>query len=216
MCCSESSWHLPQSAARFDAVAELVEQLFFIAGCATLDVFKSSRCGNRVRAEFDGGWAVADAEVAPAESRLNDVDCPMEKNVAPFTWIDWCLSVAIAGLSILLLALLCEPAVGAWLNRPRPGVQVAQQYLAGQVSGADSGTPIDYLVYLPPEYDGKVKWPLVVFLHGAGERGEDLEKVSSRDYRPSSNRTPAGIGASCSSLRSAREIHIGIPSRSSN
>ncbi|MDO8587109.1 MAG: prolyl oligopeptidase family serine peptidase [Armatimonadota bacterium] len=36
-----------------------------------------------------------------------------------------------------------------------------------------------YLLYLPPDY-GKIKdkhWPLLVFLHGAGERGNDLEKV---------------------------------------
>ena len=35
-----------------------------------------------------------------------------------------------------------------------------------------------YLVYLPPEYknDDK-KWPLVLFLHGSGERGDDLNLV---------------------------------------
>ena len=33
----------------------------------------------------------------------------------------------------------------------------------------------DYLVYLPKEYDGTKKYPLVFFLHGAGERGSDLE-----------------------------------------
>ncbi len=37
--------------------------------------------------------------------------------------------------------------------------------------------PIDYLLYLPPDYDASVKWPLIVFLHGSGERGEDLEQV---------------------------------------
>ena len=33
---------------------------------------------------------------------------------------------------------------------------------------------LQFLVYLPPEYknDDK-KWPLVLFLHGAGERGEE-------------------------------------------
>ncbi len=87
------------------------------------------------------------------------------------------MSAAIAGLSISLLALLCEPAIGVWLNRPRPGMQVAQQFLAGKRSGTDTGTPIDYLLYLPPEYDASAKWPLVVFLHGAGDRGEDLERV---------------------------------------
>src|SRR5262245_34522650 len=36
-----------------------------------------------------------------------------------------------------------------------------------------------YLLYLPGDYDAKPaeKWPLVLFLHGSGERGEDIEKV---------------------------------------
>ncbi len=101
----------------------------------------------------------------------------MEKNIAPFNWIDWCLSAAIAGLSILLLALLCEPAIGEWLHRPRPGFQVRQQYVGGQHGGTGSGLPIDYLLYLPTDYNTGAKWPMVVFLHGAGERGEDLEKL---------------------------------------
>ncbi len=36
---------------------------------------------------------------------------------------------------------------------------------------------LDYLLYLPDGYDQKEAWPLVVFLHGAGERGNDLERV---------------------------------------
>ena len=39
---------------------------------------------------------------------------------------------------------------------------------------------LDYLLYLPEEY-GKEKskeWPLVLFLHGSGERGSDLAKVT--------------------------------------
>ena len=36
-----------------------------------------------------------------------------------------------------------------------------------------------YLLSLPPDYDAKAdaKWPLLIFLHGAGESGSDLEKV---------------------------------------
>jgi predicted peptidase len=34
-----------------------------------------------------------------------------------------------------------------------------------------------YLLYLPKDYDQKDAWPLVIFLHGAGERGDDLQKV---------------------------------------
>jgi predicted peptidase len=37
---------------------------------------------------------------------------------------------------------------------------------------------LDYLLYLPPGYDKEEKiWPLVLFLHGAGESGQDLNKV---------------------------------------
>lgn len=38
---------------------------------------------------------------------------------------------------------------------------------------------LDYLLALPRGYgeDAEKEWPLVIFLHGAGERGEDLELV---------------------------------------
>jgi predicted peptidase len=38
---------------------------------------------------------------------------------------------------------------------------------------------IDYLLYLPQGYDAQEVWPLVLFLHGAGERGDDLELVKT-------------------------------------
>ena len=36
-----------------------------------------------------------------------------------------------------------------------------------------------YLVYLPKDYDQKAAWPLVLFLHGSGERGDNLELVQT-------------------------------------
>lgn len=38
---------------------------------------------------------------------------------------------------------------------------------------------MDYLLYLPDDFESKPdkQWPLLVFLHGSGERGNDLEKV---------------------------------------
>lgn len=36
---------------------------------------------------------------------------------------------------------------------------------------------MNYLLYLPEDYDQKESWPLILFLHGAGERGDDLELV---------------------------------------
>ena len=41
---------------------------------------------------------------------------------------------------------------------------------------------LDYLLYLPPDYeqDAEQKWPLILFLHGAGERGDDLEQLKKQ------------------------------------
>ena len=37
---------------------------------------------------------------------------------------------------------------------------------------------LNYLLYLPPKYEtSQEKWPLVVFLHGAGETGNNLQMV---------------------------------------
>ena len=39
---------------------------------------------------------------------------------------------------------------------------------------------LHYLLYLPEDYakDPAAKWPLILFLHGAGERGNDLDKIT--------------------------------------
>jgi predicted peptidase len=36
---------------------------------------------------------------------------------------------------------------------------------------------LNYLLYLPADYDKQDKWPLILFLHGAGERGDNLDRV---------------------------------------
>ena len=53
----------------------------------------------------------------------------------------------------------------------------------GQQSGSLTKTvcveeKLDYLLYIPEDYNlTKKDYPLVLFLHGAGERGSDLEKI---------------------------------------
>ena len=39
-----------------------------------------------------------------------------------------------------------------------------------------------YIRYLPPAFDEKKKYPLVLFLHGAGERGNDLDILAKHGY----------------------------------
>ena len=36
--------------------------------------------------------------------------------------------------------------------------------------------------YLPKNYDDNEKYPLVLFLHGMGERGDDLDVASRHGY----------------------------------
>ena len=38
----------------------------------------------------------------------------------------------------------------------------------------------NYLLGLPQGYDGRLQWPLILFLHGAGERGDNLDVLASQ------------------------------------
>ncbi len=52
-----------------------------------------------------------------------------------------------------------------------------QTALRATVAGAYD---FQYLQYLPPGYGtGTAKWPLLIFLHGAGERGADVQRVAA-------------------------------------
>lgn len=53
----------------------------------------------------------------------------------------------------------------------KPGVQQAAR-LDTQVK-----VQMGYLLYLPKEYEKQASWPLLLFLHGGGERGNDLDLV---------------------------------------
>lgn len=47
---------------------------------------------------------------------------------------------------------------------------------------SDSYFNFNYVKYLPKEYDCNKKYPLVFFLHGAGERGDDLDVASRHGF----------------------------------
>jgi predicted peptidase len=56
---------------------------------------------------------------------------------------------------------------------------------------------IPYTVYVPPQWTAGAKWPVILFLHGAGERGTDGEKQTAvglgRAVRLTPERFPALI-----------------------
>lgn len=80
-------------------------------------------------------------------------------------------------------AVFCSLAASAFVlsghlaeaqDEPSAGKQVAQKL----VSKADPKSSLSYWLSLPKEYgtDNR-EWPVMLFLHGAGERGEDLKVV---------------------------------------
>jgi predicted esterase len=56
---------------------------------------------------------------------------------------------------------------------------VVSQRVKAQQTHEQYIRPVNYLLYFPDGYlqDTLKKWPLLLFLHGSGERGDDLEKV---------------------------------------
>lgn len=72
---------------------------------------------------------------------------------------------------ISLLGVVCAVAADDSLVPPLQSANTMKAVLQIPVS-------IDYLLYLPEAYPASTEpWPLIMFLHGAGERGSDLAKV---------------------------------------
>lgn len=73
---------------------------------------------------------------------------------------------------ILFVALITWANAAIRLHaEDNPGEQTSAQL------NARVQVQLGYLLYLPRDYDKEKSWPLMLFLHGAGERGDDLELV---------------------------------------
>lgn len=70
--------------------------------------------------------------------------------------------------SFLLLAGLALLSGGAVAGAQSP---VVTGFLNKSIDHA--GKPRQYVVYVPRDYSPEKKWPVILFLHGAGERGDD-------------------------------------------
>lgn len=82
------------------------------------------------------------------------------------------LTRAVLGMACGIVVLFCVSASPAADDpKPEPATQQAQR-LERNIKVA-----MNYLLYLPKDYAQKESWPLLLFLHGAGERGDDLDRV---------------------------------------
>ena len=85
-------------------------------------------------------------------------------------------------MRIMAIVLMGSLLMGANENmhaaEPGPGKQVACQLKVTVGTGDDSHeATIRYWLFLPADYEKNGSWPLMIFLHGAGERGDDLDLV---------------------------------------
>ena len=79
---------------------------------------------------------------------------------------------------LILTGLLLGLAANCVFAEPRttPPTATAERQMAKE---AQFTLSMNYLLYLPHDYksDRRARWPLLLFLHGSGESGDDLNKV---------------------------------------
>jgi predicted peptidase len=87
-------------------------------------------------------------------------------------WLELLLAASVVALAVQV----GWPTIDQWRRRPRPGTQTLQSWRSN-LAGAHS-INADYWLYLPADYGASSEqWPLVVYLHGAGERGRRTDRV---------------------------------------
>lgn len=80
----------------------------------------------------------------------------------------------LIGALALLGAAVVACAKSASLEQEEGFVMPVEGIATGFVNKyIDGASPRRYVVYVPFEYTPEKSWPLIVFLHGAGERGDD-------------------------------------------
>lgn len=78
-------------------------------------------------------------------------------------------------LTLFASLMLCHS--GCSSLKPRPPVQAGPQRPAPAII-RPAAIRLEYILYLPRDYsDLEKQWPLLLFLHGAGERGHDLTRL---------------------------------------
>jgi predicted peptidase len=79
-------------------------------------------------------------------------------------------------LALLVAASLLGPVQGNLMAQTTPTLQQMRTF-TGEVTKAVSAR---YLLFLPRDYEssGSKRWPMILFLHGAGERGTNLALVA--------------------------------------
>jgi len=111
-------------------------------------------------------WNVAINNLTPGEHTLRYVISFMDTSLEPYdiTWIFTVGDTASPATPSTTTQKIIYPALSSTVN-------------TGQQPHTSEKAKINFLLYLPDEYgtDSQQKWPLILFLHGMGERGNNLD-----------------------------------------
>ena len=77
----------------------------------------------------------------------------------------------MARFMVCTFAFLMSPLSSLAQEAPTPGKQVERTM-------SDALGDVEYLIYLPKEYDQEKTWPLILFLHGRGESNGPVSLVA--------------------------------------
>lgn len=80
-----------------------------------------------------------------------------------------------------------------WAVAPLRGQRAETGFLDRTVSVARQR--YRYQVYVPADYESKARWPVILFLHGAGERGSDGLRQTNVGLGPAIRRAPGRFPA---------------------
>ena len=132
------------------------------------------------------------AECKWKDAKLRVVELPPEVGIDPevvreqaATLNDYLREEVVAGFQrnangAIVLAGLSETAAGSSpAHRQNNAQERTAEWWYRLKKQIGEVAPLQYLTYLPENYDSvsTQRWPVVLFLHGSGERGSDLTKV---------------------------------------
>jgi predicted peptidase len=87
-------------------------------------------------------------------------------------WLELCLALSV----FALLLQLSPDFIRIWREWPRAGWQTQGRFDSSDSHGR--AVELQYLIYLPENYDSQQRWPLLLYLHGAGRRSDDINDVA--------------------------------------
>ena len=85
------------------------------------------------------------------------------------------VSILLVLMSVLMMLVSDDPSEDTMKKDPVVTKQETAIDVYAYLDYSEASSPIPYRIYLPSDYSEDVAYPVLLFLHGAGERGSDNE-----------------------------------------